>query len=73
MCDFSGAAGHGGPFMNKTTCKYMGVGSGSAGGIYIRINEDIVVRNVALAQNEIMTLCCLFKVVNLKQMNRAFV
>ena len=42
------------------------IGSGSAGGIYIRINDDIVVRNVALAQNEIMTLCFLFKVVNLK-------
>lgn len=43
------------------------IGSGSAGGIYIRINEDIVVSNVALAQNEIMTLCFLFKVVNLKE------
>lgn len=43
------------------------IGSGSAGGIYIRINDDIVVRNVALAQNEIMTLCFLFKVVNLKE------
>ena len=42
------------------------IGNGSAGGIYIRIDDDIVVRNVALAQNEIMTLCFLFKVVNLK-------
>ena len=32
----------------------------------IRVNDDIVVRNVAFAQNEIMTLCFLFKVANLK-------
>ena len=43
------------------------IGSGSAGGLYIKINEDTVVENVALAQNEIMTLCFLFKVINLKE------